>query len=120
MTKAHLIERNTWAEKPDVWHGEFQGAPYDANVSVMFYTTDEIGGGPKLHQHPYEEVFIIREGRVLYTVGEDTIEAVAGQIVVAPANVPHKFENIGPGRLESIDLHMAGAFKTIWVEEPAA
>ncbi|WP_083223729.1 MULTISPECIES: cupin domain-containing protein [unclassified Ensifer] len=113
----HLIEREQWAEKPDVWQGEFQGGAYGADVSVMFFTTDRIGGGPKLHRHPYPETFIIRTGRALFTVGDRKIEAEAGQIVVAPANMPHKFENLGPGRLETTDLHVAGAFSTEWLEE---
>ncbi len=113
----HLIEREQWAEKPDVWQGEFQGGAYGADVSVVFFTTDKIGGGPKLHRHPYAETFIIRTGRALFTVGDRKVEAEAGQIVVAPANVVHKFENLGPGRLETTDLHVAGAFTTEWLEE---
>ncbi|WP_112810304.1 cupin domain-containing protein [Ensifer sp.] len=117
MSGIHLIEREQWAEEPDVWQGEFQGGAYGADVSVMFFTTDRIGGGPKLHRHPYAETFIIRTGRALFTVGDRKIEAEAGQIVVAPANVPHKFENLGPGRLETTDLHVAGAFATEWLED---
>ncbi|WEX76374.1 cupin domain-containing protein [Sinorhizobium numidicum] len=116
MTKPHLIDREQWADKPDVWKGEFEGGIYGADVSIVFYTTDKIGGGPKLHRHPYAETFIIRAGRALFTVGDQTIEAHAGQIVVAPANVPHKFANLGPGRLETTDIHVSGAFSTEWLE----
>ena len=83
---------------------------------MIFYSSDQVGGGPKLHRHPYPEVFIVREGRALFTIGDETIEAKAGQILVAPANVPHKFSNLGPGRLESTDAHVAGAFATEWLE----
>lgn len=113
---AHVIEREQWAEKPDAWHGEFEGGAFGAEVSVIFYSSDQVGGGPKLHRHPYPEVFIVREGRALFTIGDETIEAKAGQILVAPANVPHKFSNLGPGRLESTDVHVAGAFATEWLE----
>ncbi len=41
--KAVLLERAQWAEKESVWQGEFEGSVFGANVSVMFYTTDEIG-----------------------------------------------------------------------------
>lgn len=58
----------------------------------------------------------MRVGRARFTVGDRIIDAEAGQIVVAPANVPHKFENLGPGRLETTDLHEAGAFSTEWLE----
>lgn len=117
MAKAHIMNREDWAEKPDVWHGEFEGGQFGMAASVMFYTSDRIGGGPKLHQHPYDEIFIVREGRVRYTVGDEMIDAVAGQIVFAPANVPHKFENLGLGRLESTDIHITDHFATTWLED---
>lgn len=116
MNIATILDREEWAEKPDVWQGEFQGGAHGAGISVMFYTTDEIGRGPKLHMHPYPEVFIVRQGRALFTVGDQQIEAVAGQIVFAPADTPHKFANLGPGRLETTDLHVTGAFATVWLE----
>lgn len=105
---AALIERAEWAERPDAWKGEFEGMRFGTNVSVVFYTTDEVGCGPRLHRHAYDEVFIVREGRALFTVGERQIEAVAGQIVFGPAGVPHKFVNLGPGRLETTDIHVTG------------
>jgi mannose-6-phosphate isomerase-like protein (cupin superfamily) len=95
-----------------------EAGQYGADVSVVFYTTDRIGGGPKLHRHPYPEVFIVRQGRGLFTVGDQKIEATAGQILVAPANTPHKFHNLGPDRLETTDLHLAGAFSTEWLDDP--
>jgi mannose-6-phosphate isomerase-like protein (cupin superfamily) len=96
--------------------GEFVGGPHGAGISVIFFRTEQVGYGPKLHTHPYPETFIVRTGRALFTVGEISIEAVAGQIVVAPASVPHKFANLGPGVLESIDIHEAGQFETAWLE----
>ncbi|NKC05440.1 cupin domain-containing protein [Brucella haematophila] len=104
--KAVILNRDQWAEKPDVWKGEFEGNYFGANVSVIFYTTDEVGRGPKLHQHPYDEIFIIRQGRALFTVGEEQLEVSAGQIVFGPANIPHKFINLGPERLETTDIHV--------------
>ena len=35
---------------------------------------------------------------------------------LAPAGMPHKFENLGPGLLEQIDIHEAAQFKTVWLE----
>jgi mannose-6-phosphate isomerase-like protein (cupin superfamily) len=57
------------------------------------------GRGPKLHEHPYEEVFIVQEGTVTFTAGDDLVEAKGGQVVVVPAGVPHKFVNSGVGRI---------------------
>jgi mannose-6-phosphate isomerase-like protein (cupin superfamily) len=42
---------------------------------------------------------------VRFTVGGQDVEAAAGQIVVAPANVPHKFVNVGSGQLEMVCIH---------------
>jgi len=111
--------RRDWADAtaaPDTWKGEWQGGAFGAGISVIFFRAEGIGSGPKLHTHPYPETFIMRTGRALFTLGDQTVEAVAGDIVVAPANVPHKFANLGPGVLESIDIHEAGSFETMWLE----
>lgn len=107
LKKAAILDRDQWAEKPYVWKGEFEGSRFGTNVSVIFYTTDEIGRGPKLHRHPYDEIFIIRQGRALFTVSDEEYEVYAGQIVFGPANVPYKFINLGPGRLETTDIHVS-------------
>lgn len=49
------------------------------------------GGTIRLHKYPYEEIFIIQEGLATFTVGSVTLEARAGQVVIVPAEVPHKF-----------------------------
>jgi mannose-6-phosphate isomerase-like protein (cupin superfamily) len=105
-----LLDRAEWSEDTEKWQGEFEGIRFGTNVSVMFYTTDEVGHGPKLHRHPYDEVFIVREGRAMFMVGKQTLEAAAGQIVFGPANIPHKYFNMGPGRLEMTDLHVTDIF----------
>jgi quercetin dioxygenase-like cupin family protein len=51
-----------------------------------------------LHTHPYEEVFVTLEGEATFTVGEDTIEVGAGQIVVAPAGCRTSSSTPGAGR----------------------
>lgn len=109
--QAAILERTEWAEKPDVWHGEFEGKHFGTNVSVMFYTTEHIGRGPRLHKHPYDEIFIIRQGRALFTVGDRQFEAVAGQIIFGPANIPHKYVNLGPHSLEMTDIHVTDKFE---------
>ncbi|WP_347966715.1 cupin domain-containing protein [Mesorhizobium sp. CC13] len=63
------------------------GGAYGADVSVVFFITDRVGGGPKLHTHPYPEIFIVRVGRALFTVDDVTIEAEAGQILVAKRRI---------------------------------
>jgi len=95
---------------------EFQGHHHDAAVSFIVVDAPS-GSGPKLHRHPYEEVFVVQEGNVTFTAGDETIEASGGQIVVVPAGVPHKFVNSGTGRLRQIDIHASERFVTEWLED---
>jgi quercetin dioxygenase-like cupin family protein len=95
----------------------FEGYLYgDANVSFFLSETPP-GRGPKLHAHPYAEVFVVQEGGLTFRVGDDTIEATGGQIVVAPAGMPHRFVNSGTGQARHIDIHASRRMTTEWLEE---
>ena len=90
---------------------KFEGYRY-GDVGVSFFLVESPpGNGAVLHTHPYEEVFLTLEGEATFTVGEATIAVSAGQIVVAPANVPHKFVNTGTGPLRQVDIHPSGRIR---------
>jgi mannose-6-phosphate isomerase-like protein (cupin superfamily) len=95
---------------------EFEGRHHEAGVSFIVIDASP-GRGPKLHRHPYEEVFVVQEGTATFTAGEEVIEASGGQVVVVPAGVPHKFVNSGVGRLRQIDIHASERFITEWLED---
>ncbi|WP_207538959.1 cupin domain-containing protein [Sabulicella rubraurantiaca] len=82
----------------------FQGREFGAPVS-MFLTDSAPGMGSRLHRHPYPETWVVREGEAEFSVGNERSRASAGDIVVAPANVPHRFVNIGEGRLRLLCIH---------------
>ena len=67
-----------------LWEGYQYG---DINASLILIDLPP-GGGPRLHRHPYEEVFVVHDGYALYTVGSTTIEVRAGQVVIVPKGVP--------------------------------
>lgn len=113
---AHVIDRDKWAEAPDRWQGELQCGAFGSRSCLIFNYLPDIGGGPRLHKHPYAELFIIRSGTALFTVGDQKIEASAGQILIVPPDTPHKFTNVGPGPLETTDIHENGSFITEWLE----
>ena len=92
----------------------FNGHEHGASVS-MFLSHNRPGTGPDLHRHPYEEIFIVQEGDVLFTVGERTIEAGAGDIILVPANAPHKFLSRGE-RHRQVSIHPAARMETEWLE----
>ena len=93
----------------------FDGHEHGANVS-FFISRNRPGTGPGLHRHPYEETLIVEEGKVRFTVGENTLEATAGEIVVVPAGTPHKFVNSGSTALRQINIHPVARMATEWLE----
>jgi len=110
-----LINRDDLPHDGDTY--DFEGAKYpNANVSFIWVNMKP-GGMVRLHLHPYEEIFIIQEGSSTFTVGDETLEAHAGQIVIAPANVPHKFVNSGNVQLKQIDIHVSKDIITEWLED---
>jgi quercetin dioxygenase-like cupin family protein len=70
--------------------GETQGAPFSAYIVKA-----GPGQGPPLHKHPYVEVAFTLEGRATITVGDEQREVKPGDIVLIPANTPHRFVNSG-------------------------
>lgn len=107
MRRPVILHRADWAPDPRLWRGAVEGARLGTGLTVLFYSTETIGDGPKLHLHPYDEVFIVRSGRALYTIGDERIEAIEGDVLTGPAEVPHKFHNLGPGLLDTVDIHLS-------------
>ncbi len=85
------------------------------NASLIFIE-NRPGKGPRLHRHPYHEIFIVLEGQSRFTVGATTLDASACQIVVVRPGVAHKFVNSGTGPLRQIDIHANPEFITEWLE----
>jgi mannose-6-phosphate isomerase-like protein (cupin superfamily) len=98
---------------------EFQGIQHqDTNVSFIWVDMPP-GGTIRLHKQPYEEIFIIQEGEATFTVGFATLDARAGQVIIVPADVPHKFMNLSDKLLKQIDIHVNKQFVTHWLEDEA-
>jgi mannose-6-phosphate isomerase-like protein (cupin superfamily) len=108
-----IVDLNDPARGDDA--NELQGYRLGAGISLIVVDAPP-GGGPRLHRHPYEEVFVVLEGTATFTAGDDTIEVRGGQVVVVPAGMAHKFVNSGPGRLRQVDIHAEGQFATEWLE----
>lgn len=83
---------------------QFEGRDYGAPVS-MFVTDSAPGTGSQLHVHPYRETWVVRKGEAEFLVGGERLRASAGDIVVAPANVPHRYLNVGTDQLELVCIH---------------
>lgn len=113
-----VLHRSDWASDEHLWKGYFQGTDMGTEVTVLFYATDNVGEGPRWHVHPYDEIFIIRKGKALFTIGDKKIEATAGDILLGPAEIPHKYHNVGPGSLETTDIHLSERWIQTNLDDP--
>jgi quercetin dioxygenase-like cupin family protein len=95
---------------------EFEGAQHHTGVSFIWVDMPP-GDRIRLHDHPYQEIFIIQEGIATFTVGGATLEAPAGRVVIVPAGVPHAFVNAGDRQLRQVDIHVSPQIITRWLED---
>jgi quercetin dioxygenase-like cupin family protein len=93
---------------------EARGEDIGASVSIIAVETAP-GDGPALHRHPYNEVFVVLEGEASFTLGATSRAVRGGEVVLAPAGVPHRFINSGRGILRQVDIHENPAFQTDWL-----
>lgn len=91
---------------------KFEGGNHGPSRVSFFLVRDEPGSGPRPHHHSYDETFVILEGRVLVQVGEEEAEGGPGDVVVAPAGVPHRFTILAPGRAWLICIHASATMRT--------
>lgn len=97
---------------------EFVGAEHGDVAFSIILVHAAPGAGPRLHRHPYPEVFVVESGEARFQLGDDTVVVRGGQLVVGPANVPHGFTNTGTEPLRLTAIHGAAEFDTEWLAEP--
>ena len=95
---------------------EFQGHLFGVAGASFIWVDMPPGGGVRLHRHPYQEVFVVQEGRGTFTAGATTLEVRAPRVVIVRAGVAHKFVNTGPGRARHLDIHVSRQMSTEWLE----
>jgi len=95
----------------------FEGAAHGGIPATFFVVEAPAGAGPRLHSHPYAEVFVVRDGAARFGVGEDVFDVRAGQIVVAPAGVPHRFVNSGQETLRTVNIQPVASMVVDWLED---
>lgn len=95
--------------------GNLKGVDHGASISLIL-DHSEPGQGPRLHRHPYDETWVVHAGNLTFQLGEERISVRAGDIVIAPPDVPHKFTNNGPGDSSMVCIHAHPTMVTEWLE----
>ena len=88
---------------------------------ALLRATERRGLEPPPHTHTKEdETFLILEGEVVYTVGNQTFHAKEADVMFLPKNMQHSFK-IQTAKLETLILLTPGGLENYFVEmsEPA-
>ena len=79
---------------------EFKATLFESARLLLGVNCLEPGQAQKVHEHGKEDKFYaVQEGIGRFTVGTATFDAGAGDVVWAPAGVPHGVTNQGKARL---------------------
>ncbi|QEC54529.1 cupin domain-containing protein [Flavisolibacter ginsenosidimutans] len=83
---------------------------------ALLRATERRGLEPPPHTHTKEdEAFLILEGEVVYTVGNQTFHAKEGDLMFLPKNIQHSFK-IQSEKLETLILLTPGGLENYFVE----
>ena len=86
-----LIKASDMEPSPNNIGGKFFRGE-DHGLDLIFgINTHPPGSGPPEHRHCSSEVFVLIEGRGVYTIAGADVVAEAGDIVVVPPNAWHSF-----------------------------
>jgi quercetin dioxygenase-like cupin family protein len=116
QTMPRLIDVDTLPRTPHAH--EFVGADHGEVPFSIILVDAPPEAGPRLHRHPYPEVFVIQSGQATIQLGSEEIVVVAGQIAIAPADTAHGFTNSGTTTLRLVAIHGAATFDTEWLTGP--
>jgi mannose-6-phosphate isomerase-like protein (cupin superfamily) len=84
----------------------YEGADHGpGQVSFFVIEGGTVGRGPVLHRHPYDETWLVQQGRLLLQIGDENREVGAGEIAIVPAGTPHKFTHLGPDPSRVVCIH---------------
>jgi mannose-6-phosphate isomerase-like protein (cupin superfamily) len=92
-----------------------EGTDHGATISLILDRSSP-GQGPRLHRHPYDEIWVVQEGNLTFYFGEHRQHAGPGDIVIVPPGVPHKFVNDGPGPSSLVCIHASPKVIGEWLE----
>lgn len=98
----------------------FVGAEHGDVPVSLFLVSARAGLGPRLHRHPYPEIFVVDAGQGEFQIGAGHLIAAPGDILIAPAGAPHRFASVGNEHLRLTAIHTAPAMDTEWLTSHTA
>jgi quercetin dioxygenase-like cupin family protein len=95
---------------------ELEGVAHDGIGVSLIFTEAAPGQGPSLHRHGYVEVHVVQSGQAVFTAGDEERLVRAGEVVIVPPGVPHRFEAGGDETFSELGIHVSPRFVTEWLD----
>lgn len=87
------------------------GAETNNGYSISEWWLEPNTKGPGAHSHPEDDIFYVVEGTMTILVGDRWIDVPKGSFVLAPAGIPHDFENRSSARAGVLNFSYPGNFE---------
>ena len=92
--------------------GEQTGGAFTLLEAVVM---PEAGPPPHAH-HGEEEIFVLLDGQMSFTVAGRTYDASAGTVLLIPRDVPHSYRNVGDGPARMLFLDSPPGMEGMFAE----
>jgi mannose-6-phosphate isomerase-like protein (cupin superfamily) len=89
---------NYWDIRSGNYFIEMEGEFYGWDNATIQVAEAGPGIGPPIHTHEVEEIFVLAEGRVAFTVNGEILDMTGPAVVRVPPGTPHNVTTIGTGR----------------------
>ena len=90
-----------------VFHGNEQGA------HASFFVNSR---GAERHRHPYEEIFVLLEGEIDFTIDGRSGHAQSDTVIVIPAYAWHEFTATTSDGVKMVNIHPVAEMQTEWAK----
>ena len=87
----------------------FHGSEYGAHAS--FFVNSR---GAERHRHPYEEIFVLLDGEIDFTIDGQSGHAGAETVIVIPAYAWHEFTATTDDGVRMVNIHPVAEMQTEW------
>lgn len=109
---------NFWDIHSGNYFIEMEGQFYGWDNATIQVAETGPGVGPPIHTHPVEEIFVLVEGEVAFTVDGEVLDMTGPAVVRVPPDTPHNVTSLGSGRNKLVTFFSANNPGASPVEDP--
>ncbi len=108
---------NYWDVRTGDHFIEMEGQHYGWDSATVQIAETGPGVGPGMHAHPVEEIFVLLEGEVAFTVDGEVLDMKGPALVRVPPNTSHNVTTLGTGRNKLITFFSSNSPGASLVED---